>query len=35
VNRVLQSLVARGSIKIKGQEIMINDRTALRRRAGL
>jgi CRP/FNR family transcriptional regulator, cyclic AMP receptor protein len=35
VNRVLQSLAARGSISIKGHEIIINNPTALRRRAGL
>jgi len=35
VNRVLQSLAARGSISINGHEITINNPTALRRRAGL
>ena len=35
VNRVLQSLAARGLISINGHEIIIKDRTALRRRAGL
>jgi CRP/FNR family transcriptional regulator, cyclic AMP receptor protein len=35
VNRVLQSLAARGSISIEGHKIIINDPTALRRRAGL
>ena len=35
VNRVLQSLVARGSISINGPKIIINDSIALRRRAGL
>jgi len=35
VNRVLQSLAARGSISITGREITIQDFTALRRRAGL
>jgi CRP/FNR family cyclic AMP-dependent transcriptional regulator len=35
VNRVLQSLVARGLIEINGHEIMINNRAALSRRAGL
>ena len=35
VNRVLQSLAARGSISINGHEIIINNPTALRRRAGL
>jgi CRP/FNR family cyclic AMP-dependent transcriptional regulator len=35
VNRVLQSLAARGSISIDGHEIIIKDRSALRRRAGL
>ena len=35
VNRVLQSLAARGSISITGREITIRDFNALRRRAGL
>jgi len=35
VNRVLQSLAARGSIRIKGREIEIDNLSALRRRAGL
>jgi CRP/FNR family transcriptional regulator, cyclic AMP receptor protein len=35
VNRVLQSLAARGSISIDGHKIIINDPTALGRRAGL
>ena len=35
VNRVLQSLAARGLISINGHEIIINNLTALRRRAGL
>jgi CRP/FNR family transcriptional regulator, cyclic AMP receptor protein len=35
VNRVLQSLSARGSISIKGRTITIHDYSALRRRAGL
>ena len=35
VNRVMQSLAARGLISINGHEIIINNLTALRRRAGL
>jgi CRP/FNR family transcriptional regulator, cyclic AMP receptor protein len=35
VNRVLQSLAARGSISIEGPKITIENPTALRRRAGL
>jgi CRP/FNR family transcriptional regulator, cyclic AMP receptor protein len=35
VNRVLQSLAARGLISITGREITIRDSNALRRRAGL
>jgi CRP/FNR family transcriptional regulator, cyclic AMP receptor protein len=35
VNRVLQSLAARGSIHINGPKITIDDPTALQRRAGL
>jgi CRP/FNR family transcriptional regulator, cyclic AMP receptor protein len=35
VNRVLQSLAARGSISISGRKIIVHDHIALRRRAGL
>jgi CRP-like cAMP-binding protein len=35
VNRVLQTLAARGSISIDGRKIIIRDSVALRRRAGL
>jgi CRP-like cAMP-binding protein len=35
VNRVLQTLAARGSISIDGRKIIIQDYIALRRRAGL
>ena len=35
VNRVLQTMAARGSISIIGRKIIIRDPTALRRRAGL
>ena len=35
VNRVLQTLAARGSISIDGRKIIIRDSKALRRRAGL
>ena len=35
VNRVLQSLAARGSISIDGRKIIVQDSSALRRRAGL
>ena len=35
VNRVLQTLAARGSISIDGRKIIVQDSSALRRRAGL